>query len=213
MKKVMLSAMVCAMVFSSEVYAKGSHPFDGVYFGAGVGGNFFKISDEVTPRSNGIDVRDGNYSASRFMGSIVLGGGKVIDKVYGGVEALFDVMKNKKIEMYTTNPTSGDRQVAGDIQMKGFVPQGNIKVGYSIYDNIIAYGKFGCAWSKVQKTRNGRTTSKSKHSFVAGLGTEMALNNSFSAGLEAEYNFGFKTDGATYNKGVSVRALIKYNIR
>lgn len=213
MKKIMLSAAVCAMAFSSEVCAKENQPFNGVYFGVGVGGNFFKTSDEVTPRNDGTEVRDGNYNASRFMGSIVLGGGKVIDKVYGGVEALFDVMKNKKIEMYTTNPASGDRQVSGDLQMKGFVPQGNIKIGYSIYDNIIAYGKLGCAWSKVQKTRNGETTNKSKHSFVVGLGTEMALSNSFSTGLEADYNFGFKTDGTTYNRGINVRALIKYNMR
>jgi len=213
MKKIILCAAVCAMVFSTEVYAQQSHPLDGIYFGLGVGGNFFKTSDEVTPRRDGTEVRDGNYNASRFMGSVVIGGGKVINKIYGGFEALFDVMKNKKIEMYTINPASGDSQLAGDLQMKGFIPQGNIKVGYSIQDNIVAYGKLGCAWSKVQKTQNGETKSKSKVSFVFGVGTEMALNNNFSTGLEADYNFGFKADDTTYNRGINVRALIKYNIK
>lgn len=205
MKKVVLSAVICAMAFSSEVYAEGCHPFDGVYLGLGVGGNFFKTRDEVTGHNaDGSDIRNGNYDASRFMGSVVVGGGKVINKIYGGIEALFDIMKNKKIEIAGIN---------GDVQMKGFVPQVNVKAGYSMCNNIIAYGKLGCAWSKANKTENGHTTNKSKTSFVFGVGAEKSFCRRFSLALEADYNFGFKSNETTYNKGINVRALVKYNIK
>jgi opacity protein-like surface antigen len=198
MKKVVLSVMVCAIAFSTETYAEESHPFDGVYLGLGVGGNFFKIRDEVT--GNG---RDGNYDASRFMGSVVIGGGKVINKIYGGIEALFDIMKNKKIEI---------TGIKGDVQMKGFIPQVNVKAGYSVYDNFIIYGKLGCAWSKASRTENGQIANRSRSSLVFGVGAEKSFCKRFSLALDADYNQGFKSNDTTYNKGINVRALIKYNI-
>ena len=204
MKKVVLGAMVCALAFSTETYAEEYHPFDGVYLGLGVGGNFFKTSDEVTGhKADGSDIRNGNYNASRFMGSVVIGGEKVVNKIYGGIEALFDIMKNKKIEISGIN---------GDIQMKGFVPQVNVKAGYFFSDNIIAYGKLGCAWSKINRTENEQTTSKTKASFVFGVGAEKSFCKRFSLALEADYNLGFKSNDTTYNKGINVRALVKYNI-
>ena len=81
------------LTFSTDVYASGCfHPFDSIYTGLGIGGNFFKTDNALTGRNGDAEIRDGNFNATRFMGSFVIGGGKVVNKIYGGIEALFDIM-------------------------------------------------------------------------------------------------------------------------
>ncbi|MBO4405706.1 MAG: hypothetical protein J5821_03160, partial [Alphaproteobacteria bacterium] len=124
MKKVMLGAAVCAMAFSAnaeevvvEEAAVRTSAFSSIYGGLGIGGSFLK--------SDAADYfdKDGNHhdkaKANRFMGSFVLGGGKVFrNNVYVGGEFLADFMKNKKFEAYDK-----DKNHTHDRDIKGFIPQ------------------------------------------------------------------------------------------
>jgi len=198
MKKVMLSAAVCAMAFSANadvaqdveaIEVAQTSAFNSIYAGLGIGGSFLKCED---------------YKANRFMGSFVLGGGKVFkNNVYAGAEVLCDAMKTKKWK-------NGDNS----FQTNGFIPQIDAKVGYVFKNDALVYGKLGCAWSKVAEYNKGKKTySKSKASVVLGLGAEKAFCKKFSAAFEGDYNFGWKDDGVRFNKGWTVRALVKYNVK
>ena len=201
MKKVMLSAAVCAMAFSANadvasevevIEAAQTSAFSSIYGGLGIGGSFLKFAD-------------GDLKANRFMGSFVLGGGKVFNNnVYVGGEFLADFMKNKKWE---------DNK--GNAESKGFMPQIDLKVGYAFKNNSLVYGKLGCAWSKVSlyDKSEDESESKTKASFVLGLGAEKAFCKKFSAAVEGDYNFGWKWNDVRNNKGWTVRALVKYNVK
>ncbi len=195
MKKVMLSAVICAMAFSANAdvaeevlveEAVRSSVFSSIYAGLGIGGSFLKCGD---------------LKANRFMGAFVLGGGKVFNNnVYLGGEFLSDFMKNRKWENHN------------NLQSKGYFPQVDVKAGYVFRNNVLAYGKLGCAWSKVSNYNNG-ADSKTKASVVLGAGVEKAFCKKFSTALEGDYNFGWKKDNVRYNKGWTVRALVKYNVK
>ncbi|MBO7537597.1 MAG: hypothetical protein J6T29_04635 [Alphaproteobacteria bacterium] len=286
MKKVMLSAAVCAMAFSAnadvseEVVVEETaqtSAFNSFYFGAGIGGSFLK-SDDVSVGKNfttkALRMDDGTvYSslnenpgkkfgvkANRFVGSLVLGGGKVFsNNVYVGAEFLIDISKDKKISRefdhkhryvdetgYSpdTKMANGMRWdelkevvIAGfeadhpstyrkDVKIGGFVPQLNFRAGYVFKNNILVYGKLGCALTKVSvdsyykmagsdewiKDKDG-SGSKTKPSLILGLGAEKSFGKKFSAAVEADYNFGWKHKGYKANKGWNVRALVKYNVK
>lgn len=243
MKKVMLSAAVCALAFSanadvaSEVVvadAIQASAFNSIYAGLGIGGSFFK-GDDVVYATDGThtDATDWGYldpKANRFIGSFVLGGGKVFNnKIYVGAEFLMDFTKNKKfsVENSINNPVyvkKGTNYVSADIYGKvgGFMPQVNAKLGYAFNKCTLAYAKLGCAWTKVtvdsyeagtdDKIDNA-SFSKTKAAFVLGVGAEKAFCKKFSAAVEGDYNFGWKYSGLKFNKGWTVRALVKYNVK
>ncbi len=207
MKKVVLSAAVCAMAFSAN--AEGADTasasvFSGIYGGLGVGGSFLKST------MDGMET----MKANRVMGSFVIGGGKVFkNNTYLSGEVLIDFMKNRK-KSYES------RAKGANLQMKGFIPQVDVKLGYAARSDVLGYGKFGCALSKVSFYDGLNDRSKHKTSFVLGLGAEKAFRCKFSTAIEADYNFGFKSDdkgigleNIKANKGWSVRALAKYNIK
>ena len=211
MKKVMLGAAVCAMVFSANaenvmvVNSARTSAFNSIYGGLGIGGSFLETSAK--------DVKD--VKANRFIGSLVLGGGKVFsNNVYVGGEFLMDFTKNNKKEV----EFSGNKVTAN---MRGFIPQIDAKVGYAFKNDTLVYGKLGCAWSKVSLENGDKKPSKTKASFVLGLGAEKAFCKKFSAALEGDYNFGYKWQDkkdtkdvkVTCNKGWTVRALVKYNVK
>lgn len=198
MKKVVLSAAVCGLAFS----VNASSDFDSVYVGAGIGGSFLKTTaDDVD-----------SMKANRFMGSLVIGGGKVFkNNAYLGGEVLLDCMKNRK---KTYESVARD----ANIQMKGYIPQVDVKLGYAARNDVLGYGKFGCAWSKISFNDGRNDRSKNKPSFVLGAGAEKIFCKKFSTAIEADYNFGFKVDNDNIknikaNKGWTVRALAKYNIK
>ena len=216
MKKVMLGAAVCAMAFSANaedvvvVESARTSAFNSIYAGAGIGGSFLKSDSEARYFD-----KDGNHQdkmkANRFIGSFVLGGGKVFsNNVYAGAELLMDWGKNKKFEIYDKSKKHTD-----DFSMKGFIPQIDAKVGYVFKNDALVYGKLGCAWSKVSGYDRSKdeTSSKTKASVVLGLGAEKAFCKKFSTALEGDYNFGWKEDGFRFNKGWTVRALVKYNVK
>lgn len=205
MKKIVLGVLICSTVLSARADVAEeittnenaqSNIFDSLYAGLGIGGSFLKTTDSNLP----------DMEANRFMGSLVIGGGKVVNKIYGGAEVLFDITKNQK------HVGAGE---AYNVQMDGFTPHIGIKAGYVPGQSVLAYLKLGCAWPKVSKyTRNDdKTDSKSKASFVLGVGGEKIFFNRFSTALEVDYNFGFKKDEVRCNKGWNIRALAKYNIK
>ena len=213
MKKVVLSAAVCAMVFSANAdvanesavaEAVSESVFSSFYGGLGIGGSFLKSSID--------GMKD--MKTTNFMGSFVLGGGKVFgNRSYLGGELLINFMRNKK-KFYE------DYAPGANLQMKGFSPQVNVKLGYNMRKDVLGYGKMGCAWSKISFFDGKDNHSKNKTSFVLGVGAEKFLCPKISAEIEADYNFGFKTDDGGIgvskiraNKGWSFRALAKCNVK
>lgn len=205
MKKTILCVVICSIVISAKADIAEEitvnedtqeNIFNSLYAGLGIGGSFLK-----TTYSHLTDV-----DADRVIGSLVVGGGKVVNKIYGGAEVLFDIAKNKK--------HVGSNE-AYNIRMDGFTPHIGIKAGYVPGQSVLAYLKLGCAWPKVSKyTRaDDKTESKTKASFILGVGGEKIFCNRFSTALEVDYNFGFKKDEVRCNKGWNIRALAKYNIK
>ena len=113
--------------------------------------------------------------------------------------------------------------VRDDVKIGGFIPQLNLKVGYVFKNDTLVYGKLGCVWTKFSVDHYAKESgsdwvkidggSKTKASFVLGLGAEKAFCKKFSAAVEGDYNFGWKQAGYKANKGWSVRALVKYNVK
>lgn len=227
MKKVMLSAAVCAMAFTANadvaeevevIETAQASAFNSIYAGLGIGGSFLKSGDVKYLSKDGKIEKD-SLKANRFIGSFVLGAGKVFsNNVYVGGEFLMDFTKNKKSEW----ELFGNRKIEGKVG--GYIPQLNLRLGYVFKNDVLAYAKLGCAWTKVsmngfEKKGNdwvevpGSKDSKTKASFVLGLGAEKAFCKKFSAAVEADYNFGWKLKGVRWNKGWNVRALVKYNVK
>ncbi len=206
MKKVALSAAVCAMAFSANADVVETSAFNSIYGGLGIGGSFLKCDDSYENNRG----EKKKVKANRVIGSVVLGGGKVFsNNVYAGGEFLLDFAKNKKFE---------DHLLGGHVStynMKGIIPQLNAKAGYAFKSDALVYGKLGCAWSKVSlhDVVKDKTLSKNKASFVLGLGAEKAFCKKFSTALELDYNFGWKFNKVRFNKGLNVRALVKYNVK
>ncbi|MCR4555291.1 MAG: hypothetical protein K5766_00560 [Alphaproteobacteria bacterium] len=206
MKKVMLSAAVCAMAFSANAdvseevvveEAAQTSDFNSFYFGAGIGGSFLKSDDVGITKgmqgtANGIRIEGDRavftdftsvsreqekfgVKANRFIGSFVIGGGRVFsNNVYVGGEFLMDVSKDKKISRESKikanlidNSGIGDNVIVNgksvgewksevssfaqrkDVKVGGFIPQFNLKAGYVFKNNTLVYGKLGCALTKV----------------------------------------------------------------
>lgn len=219
MKKVILSAFICTIVFSanaeviSEVVSEAvsqSNSLDGIYAGVGGGGSFLKASNMIIGYGN-LGKKESifkDFKVDRFMGSFVIGGGKIFNKtVYGGVEVLLDVMENKK------------RIVGkGRMKMKGIIPQIDVKAGYATDQNTTAYVKLGCAWSKASSDDLEESVEPNiKSSLVLGVGGEKVFHNRFSTALEVDYNLGGRyaniSEKTRINKGFHLRALVKYNVK
>lgn len=256
----MLSAAVCAMAFSANadvadevVIAEAiqASAFDSIYAGLGIGGSFL-TGDEIAyhQHATATDATapariNHKPKANRFIGSFVIGGGKVFNnKIYAGAEFLMDFTKNKKFEsdalVVNSIPTTNDPN-NGTFHTKvgGFIPQLSAKFGYAFNKCTLAYLKLGCAWTKlsVDSVLTAGTAapatqpnwSKTKAAFVLGLGAEKAFCKKFSVAVEGDYNFGWKNTFANindahrnttnnevssrFNKGWTVRALVKYNVK
>ena len=158
-----------------------------------------------------------------FIGSLVIGAGKVFsNNVYVGGEFMMDFTKNKKSEVEGLSERTG-AHAKDEFKFGGIVPQLNLRAGYVFKNDVLAYAKLGCAWTKMslksfekvgndwKATDDGE--SKTKASFVLGLGAEKAFCKKFSAAIEADYNFGWKYEGYKASKGWNVRALVKYNVK
>lgn len=219
MKKIALSAAVCAMMFSvnakdTEVVEESvSANFSTVYAGVGFGGNFAK--NDVKP-----------LDKNRFMGSFAIGAGKQFrNGAYVGGEFLGDFSKKVSAEDTAVDGTTIKASLGG------FVPHLNFKAGYVIKNDILLYGKLGVSWRKIKVQVGDFNDSKRKAAFVLGAGIEKAFCKKFSAAFEVDYDFGYKwkkdytyrsnagtLENGTINansigKSWNIRALVKYNIK
>lgn len=184
--------------------------FDAVYGGLGIGGSFNKVEVKLPAQNKG---ESKNFN--RFIGSLVLGGGKAFKgKYYLGAEALFDFTGSKKKD-YFGNEYKVDN--------KGFNPQLGVRLGYVFNNNNMVYLKTGMGYSKAKVEKDqGDSRNVSEWSPFIALGGEKSFCNKFSARFEAEYDFGksksFNMNNTNVkveklNKGWVVRALINYNIK
>ena len=140
MTKMMLPAAMLAGVLSvgngvaMESAADSASSLDGAYFGLGLGGNFL----DNTLYAGNVKL---NKSANRFMGTAILGAGKVFgNKLYAGVEGLVDFAKKSNVR---TN--KDDIEVA--FKNRGIVPELALRLGY-VYNTYMFYGKIGCSFGK-----------------------------------------------------------------
>ncbi len=214
MKKVALAALAGVFAFANvsaeeivveeATVVESCSAFNSVYGGLGMGGSFLKI---------------GNEKFNRFMGSALLGAGKVFsNKIYLGGEFLMDFMGSKSKNLENDG-------ISTKISNKGFNPQIALRGGYVFRTNNMVYLKAGMAYSKakVEVKGNGKEASFSSNQWapVVALGGEKVFCNKFSARVEAEYAFGKnktrdfegKSYSAKFNKGWNVRALVAYNIK
>ena len=195
MKKVALcaaSALLFAgasaddVVVVEETVAAQTNCFDSVYGGLGIGGNFLKSRDE---RFN------------RFSGNVAFGAGKVFNsRYYVGAEFMMDYAKSRK------------KSIDGkEVKVNGVVPQLSARFGYVFNDANLAYLKAGANKSRI--SISGKNSSKIAP--VVGLGYERCFCKKFSTAVEGEYAFGFKPENETkrVNKGWTVRAFVKYNVK
>ena len=189
-----------AVIVEEEAAPAYADSFSGLYLGLGIGGSFVKYEY-------------GKYSekCNRFIGTLVLGGGKAINqKFYVGGEFLMDFTKAK-------DKTFTDGANSITIKYQGVTPQLALRLGYANpYWGALFYGKAGVAFNKGKAwgVHNGEnfSHSKTKAGFVLGLGAEKAFCKKFSARLEGDYNFGSNDHGMKFNKGFTIRALATYDI-
>ena len=192
MKKVALAMLIGGLSVSvasaedfilDETSAAGETTcFDAIYGGAGVGGSFLKV-------------KDSKYN--RFLGSLLVGGGKAFQgKYYGGAEYMMDFMADK---------------TKADLKNKGFNQQFGARFGYVFNGDSMAYGRFGYQHSEVKNMTN--SISKKQWAPTLALGGERIVWRNASARVEAEYAFGKKHEGVRYNKGWNVRMLGAYNFK
>lgn len=205
MTKMMLPAAMLAGVLSvgngvaMESAADSASSLDGAYFGLGLGGNFL----DNTLYAGDVKL---NKSANRFMGTAILGAGKVFgNKLYAGVEGLVDFAKKSNVR---TN--KDDIEVA--FKNRGIVPELALRLGY-VYNTYMFYGKIGCSFGKTDTYASdgdvvvwGRVN---KAVPTLSLGVEKAFCGKFSARLEGEYVF----KGKENFTGVSLRQAKGWNVR
>lgn len=213
MTKMMLPAAMLAGVLSvgngvaMESAADSASSLDGAYFGLGLGGNFLDNTLYV-----------GNVkcdkSANRFMGTAILGAGKVFgNKLYAGVEGLVDFAKKSNVR---TNKDG--MEVA--FKNRGIVPELALRLGY-VYNTYMFYGKIGCSFGKTDTYASdgdvvvwGRVN---KAVPTLSLGVEKAFCGKFSARLEGEYVFkgkeNFDNGSLRQAKGWNVRAIGTYSVK
>ncbi len=214
MTKMMLPAAMLAGVLSvgngvaMESAADSASSLDGAYFGLGLGGNFLDNTLYV-----------GNVkcdkSANRFMGTAILGAGKVFgNKLYAGVEGLVDFAKKSNVR---TN--KDDIEVA--FKNRGIVPELALRLGY-VYNTYMFYGKIGCSFGKTEvsaRRNNGGDIARAINKAVPtlSLGVEKAFCGKFSARLEGEYVFkgkeNFDNGSLRQPKGWNVRAIGTYSVK
>ena len=140
-------------------------------------------------------LHSGDAKFNRWMGVVGLGVGHAFNKIYVGGECLFDIMRSKSKEN-------------GDIKSNGLHSQLALKAGWIGGGTTLFYGKFGGAHSKGKYYGNDR----SKFSSLIGGGVYRAFNAKYGAGVEADYNTGFKENGKKINQGWNLRVLLHYNV-
>ena len=239
MKKILLSAAMGSLFFTANadqtVVTAHEEPaivveqapevcecaFGGIYLGLGMGGSFLK--NDSYGKIGTTEVK-GNNNVNRFIGTVVLGGGKVFsEKFYLGLEGMMDFTKSEKKTFKTGNADVFEQKNSG------FLPSIGIRFGY-VYNTWLIYGKVSASYASVEAkerltANNAKIASANKFAPALALGVEKAFCKKFTARLEGEYRFESKknftetyagqaiTGSVKGNKGFTVRALVAYNVK
>lgn len=160
--------------------------YDAFYLGLGVGFDSLKCDDKY------------NAKVNRFMGALLLGGGKTINKVYVGVEGEYDFAKKKTDNNATFR--AAHPKVSG--------------LAGAQCGSWLAFGKVGAAFNKMDIAASGdrAAMTKSKVGLVAGIGLRKTVQK-VAFGIGADYSFGSKHEGIKFDKGFSANVHAVYQIQ
>ena len=143
-----LNAMAEEAVVEQDVAATEVNAFDGLFVGAGIGGNFLK--------HKATDYKD--IKANRFAGDIFFGYGKTFNgKFYVAGEMLMEFAQSKTKDVEFSNGKKNESNLKVKTQM--FTPELTLKAGY-IYCNNMFYAKAGIARPTVKITENEKSDKK-----------------------------------------------------
>ncbi|MDR1982729.1 MAG: porin family protein [Holosporaceae bacterium] len=208
MKKVILAVVLGSFALSAGaedvVVAEESadsvvDPFGGLYFGLGIGGQFSQNKSDLFDKQN----------VNRFLGTVVLGAGKVFNnKFYVGGEALVDFAKSKTQKIKRNGVVIPN----ASIKNRGITPELALRFGLVKADWLF-YLKPAIVFPKVTGKTGNIEKSSSKVTYSVALGLEKSFCRKFSTRLEGEYVFRTKVSDVKYNEGFNIRALIAYNVK
>ncbi len=169
---------------------------NGFYAGLGIGysnsknGNLLKVTKWANTTADGTAETTSN-KANKFIGTVVLGAGKVFGQgFYVGGEGMIDFSKKKKkYEKYTATAPGGtditgvttvanDQFVTKTIN-KGFDWNLGVRAGYAVQNGTLVYAKAGVTQGKLTEevyvatsaTDNSQNTTTGKQPYLAHDGT------------------------------------------
>ena len=216
--------------------------FNSVYLGLGIGWNHIKNKGkglaEYFNDANPAVYGTMNKKTNRFMGTLVLGAGKVFNEnLYFGADAMFDFMKNKKKSGVHPVKKAGeddvDKFAFEQIKNKGFAWNAGVRLGYVMSNGILVYGKFGGAYAKSTQTGYGVNNAQgaakanvpvaadanynvnkscNKMTPLIAFGLEKVMCNGLSVRGEVEYDFKAKKRGLERKDGVMARLIVAKHI-
>ena len=201
MKKIAMLALVAftfnAMAEEAEqevaqVETAETSPFDGLFVGAGIGGNFLKH------KADGYK----DMKVNRFAGDIFFGYGKTFNNVYVAGEALLEFSQAKTKDIEKSDGTKTGKK----IKTQMFTPELTLKLGY-VYCNNMFYAKAGIARPTAKTENSAKNKSIVKITPVIYAGVARAFGN-WAANVEAGYQFRQSKDSVKANEGWKVRAGI-----
>lgn len=214
-------------------------PFGGFYFGLGLGWNIMKLKGELKGAKDATmekiegfkfsaDYEDSaSKNANRFVGTLMLGGGKLWDNgFYVGGNFYFDLGQNKKVKKDLAKVEKSDTfHARAEMNTGAWSPALALRLGFvpASYNTAMVYLDLGAAYnkSKIQVSMLDADnkvveTSGKKSRFsenvgkvtpLVRLGVQKAIGSKFIAGLEVEYKFqGKKTWGKYTSKTTSESA-------
>lgn len=197
-------------------------PFGGFYVGLGLGWNLMKLKNSVETTENtallGVAVgeavkSDASKNANRFVGTIMLGGGKLWDNgFYAGLNFYFDLGQNKKVSKTETpfdkQRSHGDEQLKTEMRTNSWSPALALRLGFvpSSYNTLMVYLDLGAAYNKAEfrhslLDKEGKVIKANGKELVSGwqsaskvvplvrVGFQKAFGQKFIAGAEVEYKF------------------------
>jgi hypothetical protein len=175
MKKIAFTAIILTAQQTVAEEITGNAYFDGLYFGAGVGGGYSKTEAEL----GGSSVSD---QVCRPMATVLLGQGKTANstQIYFGAEILTDIAKT----------ASGNHEingVRGKIQTNGVNPSFAFRIGRLEPDSqSLIFARVGLVHSKVSFEAADFKITASKLTPVFGVGVEM-IREKASIRFDVEY--------------------------
>ena len=143
---------------------------NGFYAGLGIGYSNSKNKIHTLNKIAGTtvdgEIAETSNKANKFIGTIVLGGGKVFGQgFYVGAEGMIDFSKNKKkyekntkttsagAEAYRVNQFNAENNpIVTKTENKGFEWNLGVRAGYAVQNGTLVYAKVGMTQAKMKET-------------------------------------------------------------